>query len=371
MASVNRRTFLTTAASATALLASPALVREARASSGVINYIGWAGLDYSPVFDGFEKATGIRINLIAQPEQDTMLAQCRLAVQDGSGDIALPGHQSLPSWYSLDIVQPFDTTRLDVTKYLPGMTGTVEGDVGWHNGAMHFVPSSWGTEALIYQADDPNSAYGTASLEHLFSPDYQGMVTVRAHSALAALGRVLEAQGKLPMPFRDSYASEQAMRQVWDVILAEAIPRKRSVGQFWGSETEAQGAFLANGCTLGLNWESTGQAIASDGFTFIAPKEGAFAWSQGYVLLKNARNTDQVYEFLKYVSDPAVAALVGVAEGASPVIKGSTELLPPEIAEFQAKAYPGDAVEKMWWWPPQDTWFLKLRGEYADKWRSA
>lgn len=139
MASVNRRTFLTTAASATALLASPALVREARASSGVINYIGWAGLDYSAVFDGFEKATGIRINLIAQPEQDTMLAQCRLAVQDGSGDIALPGHQSLPSWYSLDIVQPFDTTRLDVTKYLPGMTGTVEGDVGWHNGAMHFA----------------------------------------------------------------------------------------------------------------------------------------------------------------------------------------------------------------------------------------
>jgi len=41
------------------------------------------------------------------------------------------------------------------------------------------------------------------------------------------------------------------------------------------------------------------------------------------------------------------------------------------VKTFYATAYPGDALQKLWWWPVQEAWFIKLRGEYADKFKAA
>jgi spermidine/putrescine transport system substrate-binding protein len=43
----------------------------------------------------------------------------------------------------------------------------------------------------------------------------------------------------------------------------------------------------------------------------------------------------------------------------------------PDVSKFYANSFPGDALAKLYWWPSQAAWFLKLRGEYADKWKSA
>ena len=91
----------------------------------------------------------------------------------------------------------------------------------------------------------------------LFDDKYVGKVTVRAHSSLAAMGRVLDAAGKLPKPFLDSYKDEATMKAVWDVVLAEAIKHKKNIAAFWGGENEAQAAFKANGAEIGLTWEPT------------------------------------------------------------------------------------------------------------------
>ena len=71
------------------------------------------------------------------------------------------------------------------------------------DGKRCFVPSVWGTEALVYQHQEAPMEYGTASLGDLFDPKFEGKVTVRAHSALAAMGRYLDSQGKLPKPWLD------------------------------------------------------------------------------------------------------------------------------------------------------------------------
>ena len=36
-----------------------------------------------------------------------------------------------------------------------------------------------------------------------------------------------------------------------------------------------------------------------------------------------------------------------------------------------AAAYPGDALEKLWWWPDEPTWYGNLRGEFRDRFLSA
>jgi spermidine/putrescine transport system substrate-binding protein len=186
------------------------------------------------------------------------------------------------------------------------------------------------------------------------------MVTVRPHSALAAMGRYLESQGELPHPFIETYTDMDVMRQDWDIILAETIKAKPNIAQFWKSENEAQAAFRSNGCGLGLCWDSTGFNLGNEGlpFAYLAPKEGAFAWLQGYMLLKNARNVEQAQEFANFIATPEGSALLASAVRANPAAKGAIDLVDPAVTAFYNEAFPGDALSKLWWWPSASSEFF-------------
>ena len=255
--------------------------------------------------------------------------------------------------------------------YLPGLADGAAGEMATVDGKRMIVPSVWGTEAMVYSKKDFPTEYGKASLGDLWGDNLEGKICIRAHSSLAAMGRWLDSEGKLPKPWLAGYKDEATMKQLWDIALAEAIKHKANVVQFWSGENEAQAAFRTNGATLGLNWDSTGFNLAPDGFGFVAPKEGAFAWNQGFVLMSNAKNTEQATEFAKWVSTAKGSAAWASAFKANAVGKGGPDLAEDAVKTFYAAAYPGDALSKLWWWPAQPGWFIKLRGEYADKWKAA
>ncbi len=373
-AALSRRTLLKSAIALGAVgFVAPITVKNAFATSGELNFEGWAGYDdlKKVVFPAFEKATGIKTNFKEVDNQDTMFADAKTAIQTGAIDVMEPTLDRLPGWVSNGLVQPWDTSKLALGNYLDGVPGGKPGDAGEVNGKRYFVPSVWGTEAITFNQKTVKGDYGTIGLSDLFDDKYVGKVCIRAHSSLAAMGRVLDAAGKLPKPFLDSYKDEATMKQVWDIVLAEAVKHKKNVAQFWGGENEAQAGFKTNGAEIGLTWDSTGYNLRNDGYGFIAPKEGAFAWSQGYYLLTGAKNSEQAHAFAKWVSTAEGAAAWASAFSANPVGKGGIEKMAPDVAKFYNAAYPGDALKKLWWWPAQDAWFVKLRSEYADKWKAA
>lgn len=370
---VSRRTLLKASALGLGAVAAPAIIsRSALASSGEINFMGWSGYPdlAAKVFPAFTKATGIKVNFTEQASQDDMMAQAKLAMTTSAYDVTEPTVERVGAWNSNGLVQAWDTSKLAMDNYLPGLADGTAGDMATIDGKRFFVPSNWGTEALTFNKKDFPTEYGKASLGDLWG-DLAGKVTMRAHSSLAAMGRWLDSQGKLPKPFLDSYKDEATMKQLWDIVLAEAIKHKGNVAQFWSGENEAQAAFRTNGAVLGLTWDSTGYNLRKEGYGFLAPKEGAFGWNQGFVLLSNAKNVEQAHEFAKFISTADGAAGWASAFSSNPVGKGGIEKMDPEVSAFYNAAYPGDALTKLWWWPTQAAWFLKLRGEYADKWKAA
>jgi spermidine/putrescine transport system substrate-binding protein len=371
---VNRRSILKGSATiGLGVIAAPALIRGSLASSGELNFMGWAGYDglAKDVFPAFEKKTGIKVNFVEQPDQDAFFAQAKLSLQTGAIDVSEPTVDRAASWTSNGLLQGWDTSKLAMDNYLPGLADGAAGESATIGGKRMIVPSVWGTEAIVYSVKDAPTSYGKSSLGDLFDEHFVGKVCLRAHSSLAAMGRWLDSQGKLPKPWLASYKDEATMKQLWDIALAEAIKHKKNVAQFWSGENEAQAAFKTNGCVIGLNWDSTGYNLRNDGFGFIAPKEGAFAWNQGFVLLSNAKNVPQAHEFAKWVSTAEGSAAWATAFSANPVGKGGIELTAEDVKKFYKSAYPGDALQKLWWWPNQEAWFVKLRGEYADKWKAA
>jgi spermidine/putrescine transport system substrate-binding protein len=369
---ISRRSILKTTAIGAGVIASPAIISSsALASSGEVNFTGWAGYPgmAEKVFPAFTKATGIKVNFTEQPDQDTMFAQAKISLATGASDVVEPTLDRVAAWNSNGLLQGWDLKKVGMDNYAPGLADGSAATLSTIEGKTLILPSVWGTEALVYNKKDFPTEYGKASLGDLFNPDNQ--VTVRGHSALAAMGRWLDAQGKLPKPWIEGYKDEATMVQLWDIALAEAVKAKGNVVQFWNGENDAQAAFRTNGAVVGLCWDSTGFNLTKDGYAYLAPKEGAFAWNQGLVLLKSAKNVEQAHEFAKWVSTADGSALWATAFSANPVGKGGIDLMDPSVSAFYKASFPGDAVSKMYWWPSQAAWFLSKRGEYADKYKAA
>jgi len=367
----SRRRFLQGSAAGMGLLAAPAIISsKALASSGELNFTGWAGYPVlaEKVFPAFEAATGIKVNFKEQPDQDTMFGEAKVALEAGGIDLIEPTIDRVGAWDSNGLLGAFDESKLAMDNYLPGLADGAAGERSRPGGMLKYVPSNWGTESLVVNSAD--AKLGTPpSLGDLFNPD--NAVVVRPHSALAAMGRWLDATGKLPRPWMDGYSDMGAMVELWDIALAEAIKAKGNVVQWWSGENEANAGFTANGATVGLCWDSTGYNLRNDGYAYIAPVEGAFAWHQGFVLMKNAVNVEQAHEFVKYVSTAEGAAGWATAFSSNPVAKGAAELLNPDVAAYYNGTFNDEALSKLWWWPDQSAEFLAKRAEYSDKYKAA
>ena len=367
----SRRSFLQRSSAGVVALAAPSLISsKALASSGELNFTGWAGYPAlaETVLPAFTAATGINVVFTEQPDQDTMFAQGKVALEAGGIDVIEPTIDRVGAWNSNGLLGAWDESKLAMDNYLPGLADGSAGERSRRDGELLYVPSNWGTEAIVYNKE--TAVLGDPpSLGALFDPANQ--VVLRPHSALAAMGRYLDATGKLPRPWMDGYSDMGAMVELWDIALAEAVKAKPNVVQFWSGENEANAGFTANGATVGLCWDSTGYNLRNDGYGYMAPVEGAFAWHQGFVLMANAVNVDQAHEFAKWVSTPDGAAMWATAFSSNPVGKGAAEKLSPDVAAYYNSAFDDAKLSALWWWPDQSADFLAKRAEYADKYKAS
>ena len=331
----SRRTFLKGSAAGLGMLAAPAIIsHKALASSGEVNFIGWAGYPKlaEVVFPAFEKATGIKVNFTELPDQDAMFAQAKVALEAGGIDVIEPTIDRWGGWNSNGLLQPLDESKLAMDNYLPGLA---DGDAGERRARTASsstcrptgAPRRWSPRRPTPSSlRRPRSA--TCSTPRTRS-------CVRPHSSLAAMGRYLDAQGKLPQSVDRRLQGHGRHEASSGTSRWPRPSRPRPMSCSSGrARTRPMPASRTNGATLGLSWDSTGYNLRKDGYGYIAPKEGAFAWHQGFVLMKNAKNVEQAHEFTKFVSTPEGAAGWATAFSANPVGKGAIDLIDPEVKAF-------------------------------------
>jgi spermidine/putrescine transport system substrate-binding protein len=372
--SLTRRTLLKTSAAGLSLaVASPYIARQALgASSGEVKIFAWAGYITDEMLADFQKKTGIKATYTPYGTNDELLNQLR-ANQGGGFDVIMPTVDRVPNYVELNLVQPLDEKKVNFDGIIASATSGSEKMGGVSGGKRFLAPSDWGTEAISFDSKAMPLTYGTASYGDIWKPEAKGKATVRGHSGLVGLGLFLEREGKLPMPMRAAFESESNMKAVYDVILKEAVARKANIVQFWTNENEAQGAFRVNGAEVGQTWDSTAAALQKEGLPigYLAPVEGALAWMEGFAIPAKAANLEQAYAFINWFATPEAGAMYSNATSINSTSKGAEAFLSDFNKKFFASAYPGDALQKLWWWPIQETWFVARRNEYQDRFLSA
>jgi len=370
----NRRTMLKSAAAVgTVAAVGPMYVKEAFSSSGELNLLMWSDEFPDPVIPNFEKATGIKVNQTPFSQNEEQIN--KLQATGGEGfDLCQPTCNRAPQYKDLQVLAPFDTNKLkNMSALIPSMIGNSKGLWTWDDGLYH-LPHCWGSEALSFRTDLYKGDLTKLSFGSLWDDDVKGHTQGRGHSFLLGIGLWWDYTGKQPSNrMVDGYKDEDSFKKLWDPILAFAIEHKSWVKQFWDSADNTKSGLMENDVWLGQTWDGPPLSLKKDGkpVSYQAPVEGAIVWLDGLSLMKSAKNTDQVYEFINYLHTPEVSAQVSDGSNYNPVVTGADALTSDAFKKNFQEAYPGDSLDHVWPWPAEPGWYAEIRSQYVDQFTAA
>lgn len=373
---ISRRKFLkgTTAAGAAAAVGPWIVSPKVLASSGEVNCTIWT--DYIPanVIEDFTAKTGIKVNYKELGSNEELINQMK-ATKGAGVDLCSPTNNRSGQWVDLGLLQPFDYGRIDnLANVNPAMLKVGDTEWNFEEKGSHWLPLIWGTEAIGWRTDEYSPEGGIPSYGNVWSPDVKGKTMIRPHSGMLGCGLYMETIGELNAgDVWAAYASEEAMRPVWEKITAYCIAHKDQIKLFWNDTDSQKNGFLNDGVVVGQTWDGPVLAMKSAGepVTYQAPKEGAMAWVDSLAMSSAAENVDQAYELIKYVFDPAVAGKSIDVHGYNSAVLGADTHTGPAYKKNFAEAYPGDALNNLNPWPAEAQWYADVRTEYRNKFVNA
>ena len=283
----SRRTFLKTAGAAGSLAAmGPWIVADAQSSSGSLNILNWDDELPDPVIPNFEKTTGIKVNLtpFSQNEeqinklQATKGARLRPLPADARPRAAVQGHRRAG--------RRSTRSKLTLDGLLPSLLGAGEDGLDRGTASCYHVPHCWGTEAisLAQRPDQDRSRH--AVLRHAVERRVQGQGA--GPSALAA-ARHRPVDGRHRQAAVEPHARRlQGRRHDEEALRRDAQGGDRAASRGSSSSgirpTTPSRASCSNGVVIGQTWDGPAISLKKAGqpISFMAPKEGAIGWIDGW-----------------------------------------------------------------------------------------
>jgi spermidine/putrescine transport system substrate-binding protein len=121
--------------------------------------------------------------------------------------------------------------------------------------------------------------------------------------------------------------------------LAELMPSVRT----FNSDAPRM-PYLEGEADVGMIWN--GEAVmgkeSMPSLEYVYPEEGIIAWLDSFVIPKNARNPEAAHQFISFVLQPEIAALISEDIGYASPNRAALELLDESVANDRA-SYPTDA----------------------------
>lgn len=372
--SSTRRSFIKKSAVAgvAASIAPWIISNDVLASSGELKIMNWAGYLPDEVKEKFEKETGINVKFTQFGSNQELINKMK-ATRGRGFDIVGPTSNMMPQWRELELLSPWDMSRVPTDKILVPMLRTSMEHGEW-DGKHHHLPYLWGTEALAWNTEKLDLQYRELSYGDLFSDEVEGFVMSRAHSMMLGVGLYLDATGQLPSNrMLDAYKDEENMRRIWGEITKYCVERKGWIKQFWADADAQKNGFTQNEVKIAQVWDGPAMQLKTQGkpIQYMAPQEGALTWLDGLAMPVGARNVDAVYAFVEYLYSAQVGGLLANTTGYNSCAAGADKFISDAAKKNFQEAYPDDALDRLWWWPAEPSWYAGIRAQYRDKFIAA
>jgi spermidine/putrescine transport system substrate-binding protein len=371
---LTRRTLLKATVAGSVAAIGPWYVRDAFSQSGQLNWFTWEDYAPKPLVEKFQKDTGIKLNVTFFSSNEEQLNKLRAARGEGF-DLATPSVAWVGAHIDAGNIQPFDEKKLPgMGRMIKTFVGKIGELGGRRDGKLYCVPTDWGSEAMSWNTKVVTLEYPKASFGDLWDPRWAGKMLCRPRSIMLGVGMWWEGKGEIPAgTMQKCYADQPTMEKYYGMAMEFAIKNKKQIGKWWTSTAETQAGFLQEGCVIAMTWDGPINTMRNEGHPvkYMAPKEGALTWVDTVSLCRGAKNLDQAYAFIDWMLKPEHGGIFAVNTGYNSVVAGAEKFTNANYQRNFEDAYPGDALQRLWFQGEEKPWFIAKRQEFATKLQAA
>ncbi|HEU5105072.1 MAG TPA: ABC transporter substrate-binding protein [Solirubrobacterales bacterium] len=286
---------------------------------GEVSLISWAGYVEPEWSKPFEQKTGCKVNNKEAGTSDEMVELMKTGQYDGvsaSGNAtARLVAASLVAPVNVDLVPNYKTVFADL-KDQP--YNTFE-DV--HYG----IPHGRGANLLMWNGNDvkPAPQSWAVTMDPKVAAKYKGKISQYDDPMSIAEAAVYLKTHEPDLGIDNPYALDEEQFNAAVDLLKEQQPY---VGEYWSEAAKQISGFANEDNVVGTTWQYQYFALKEEGSPVAAspasqgflPEEGATGWSDTWMLSKDAKHPNCMYEWMNWIIEPKVNAEVAEYFGEAP-----------------------------------------------------
>lgn len=301
MTNFTRRQFLKTTAYGAAVLATPAIIRPARAQSGNVIRV-WTYANFIPqdYIMNFQNETDIEVQMRLMDDQGKLF---NLLVAEGDSstvDIVTVANSRFLQFIASGLLSPVDEGRLTNWNRISPIYS--DGDWIRIQDNKWGVPILSGAQVLAFNTElVPREEANT--WDAMFDPKYRGQTAYIIQDMMSVMMLYRGYDGNMIEYMDDPERAAEVVRDTRDFM----IENKDMVRKFYEGGAEIQQMFVNQEIALAHSWHGPIARLIMDGFPIEAtiPQEGSYGNVYSLSLTARAQNTDNAYRFLNGLIESA------------------------------------------------------------------
>jgi len=286
---------------------------------GEVSLISWAGYVEPEWSKPFEQKTGCTVNNKEAGTSDEMVELMKTGQYDG---VSASGNATarlvaagLVAPVNVDLVSNYKTVFADL-KDQPYNT---------FDGVHYGVPHGRGANLLMWNSDDvkPAPESWAVTMDPKVAAKYKGKISQYDDPMSIAEAAVYLKTHEPDLGIENPYALNEEQFDAAVKLLEEQQPY---VGEYWSEAAKQISGFANEDNTVGTTWQYQYFALKEEGSPVAAspasqgflPEEGATGWSDTWMLAKDAKHPNCMYEWMNWIIEPTVNAEVAEYFGEAP-----------------------------------------------------
>ena len=286
---------------------------------GQLNLISWAGYVEPEWTKPFEQETGCKVSDKEAGTSDEMVELMKTGQYDG---VSASGNATA-RMVAAGTVAPVNTDL--VPNYKTVFSDLKDQPYNTFEGVNYGIPHGRGANLLMWNKDDVKPA--PDSWDVMFDPKmaakYKGKISVYDESSYIADAAMYLKFHQPDLGIENPYElNEEQFNAAIDLLKEQ----QANVGEYWSEAAKQISAFAGGDVTVGTTWQYQYFALKEEGAPMEAspasqgflPKEGATGWSDTWMIAKDAKHPNCMYEWMNWIISPKANAEVAEYFGEAP-----------------------------------------------------
>jgi putative spermidine/putrescine transport system substrate-binding protein len=286
---------------------------------GEVSLISWAGYVEPEWSKPFEGETGCKVNNKEAGTSDEMVELMKTGQYDG---VSASGNATA-RLVAAGLVAPVNTDL--VPNYKTVFADLKDQPYNTFEGVNYGIPHGRGANLLMWNGNDVSPAPDSwnVTLDPEVAAKYKGKISQYDDPMSIAEAAVYLKTHEPDLGIENPYELNEDQFNAAVGLLEEQKPL---VGEYWSEAAKQISAYAGGDVQVGTTWQYQYFALKEEGVPVKAspasqgflPKEGATGWSDTWMLAKDAKHPNCMYEWMNWIIEPKVNAEVAEYFGEAP-----------------------------------------------------